>query len=62
MTANRVVNLPTNAIPLGKRFIVRRSVNATGAFTLDVGGVSSLTAADTSTEVVWDGTVWLKLR
>ena len=62
LTANRVVNLPSSSIPTGRPFVVARSANATGAFTLDVGGVASLTAASTSAEIVWSGTAWVKIR
>jgi hypothetical protein len=55
LTVNRTITLPTVDVYAGRRFRISRP--ATGASTLDVGGVKTL-AAGQWCAVAYDGTVW----
>jgi hypothetical protein len=58
LTANRTLTLGTIGAAIGARFRVVRAATATGAFTLDVGGLKRLTAAGQWCEVVYTGAGW----
>lgn len=57
LTANRTITLPSTSVREGLRFRVVRA--AGGAFNLDVGGVKTLSSANTWCEVEYTGTTWV---
>ena len=58
LTANRTVTLSTTDAFSGAKFRINRTSGATGAFTLDVGGIKTL-AAGQWCDVEWDGSAWV---
>ena len=61
LTANRVVALSTSHANNGDSFTIIRNSAATGAFTLDVGGLKSL-AVGQGCDVRFDGAAWFLER
>ena len=61
LTAARQVTLPTSGLRIGMRLVFIRSANATGAFDLLIGSVTTLSAVNTSATIYWSGTAWVKL-
>lgn len=53
------VGLSTEKVWVGAKFRIVRRAGATGAFSIDVGGVKSLTAAGQWCDVEFDGTSWI---
>lgn len=58
LTTNRTVTLSSTNAVSGVKFRVTRTTSASGASTLDVGGLKSL-AAGQWCDVEWDGSVWI---
>jgi hypothetical protein len=59
LTTNRTVTLSTTGAYNGLRFRVVRTAAATGASTIDVGGLKTLTAAGQWCEVVYNGSAYV---
>lgn len=59
LTANRTITLSTTGATEGDPFTIVRTAAATGAYSLDVGGLKSLATAGTWCEVVFDGAAWV---
>ena len=58
LTANRTITLSTSGASDGDEFRIVRTAAATGAYSLDVGGLKSLATAGTWCDVIFDGSSW----